>query len=134
MSKLVVNGLNPHPLAIVDAAPFPVLGMDKMNPAVLKGPSGSASPIDILEPLDARLFNSIKAAKVGNSATEYQWAVIVKIVGESAVYFAALHNWGNKHSHRPSLQTCDNRNCLQIESNSIAHKRTCEEITWSPSG
>ena len=62
MAHFVIKGLNPHPLAFVDAASFPVFGMDEMYAAVFVGFAGGLAPIDVLEPFDARASDTIEAA------------------------------------------------------------------------
>jgi hypothetical protein len=79
MTEFMVNRLHPHPLAIVNAAPFPVFGMNQMDTTVLEGPPCSSTPIDIFEPLNAWAFNPIKAAKIRNCSPEHRWAMPLKI-------------------------------------------------------
>jgi hypothetical protein len=120
MTEFVVNGLHPHPFAAIDPAPFPVFGMYKMDSTVLECLSGSSTPIYVFEPLNMRLFDSIKAAKVRNSMPEHRLAMVSKIYSEASVYFASLGNWRNQDSHRTTLQTLDNRNSFEPESNRTA--------------
>jgi len=99
----MIDGLHPHPLALVNPASFPVLGMYQMDAPVLEGSAGGAARIDVFVPLNARPFDSIKAAKVGNCPPEHRRTMVVKIQGELTVYFASLRDRRNQHSHRRSL-------------------------------
>jgi hypothetical protein len=79
MTKLMVDGLHPHPLAIVNSAAFPVLGMNQMDATVLEGSPSSPTRVDILEPLYMRPLDSVKAAKVRNCPSKHRWAMILEI-------------------------------------------------------
>jgi hypothetical protein len=116
MGEFVVDRLYPHPLAVIDAAAFPIFRMHQVNAPVLESLSGSSSPVDVFEPLNPRTFNVIKAAKITNCTPERQRTMVLKIRAKSAIYFAPLHNRWNQHSQWPSLQRSNNRNRPQPES------------------
>ena len=68
MPHLVIEGLDPHPLALVDAASFPVLGMDEVDAAVFVGLARGLAVIDVLVPFNPRQPDVIVAAKSGDGA------------------------------------------------------------------
>ena len=70
MPHLVIEGLNPHPLAFVDAASFPVFGMDEMDAPVFVGFARSLAPIDVLVPFNPRGPDVVVAAERRDRATE----------------------------------------------------------------
>src|SRR5438445_2180591 len=78
MTEFVVNGLHPHPFAAIDPAPFPVFRMYEMDSTVLERFSGGSTPIYVFEPLNMRLFDPIKAAKVRNSTLEHRLTMVSK--------------------------------------------------------
>ena len=63
MPHLMIEGLDPHPLALVDAASFPVLGMDQVDAAVFVGFAGGLALIDVLVPFNPRQSDVVVAAK-----------------------------------------------------------------------
>jgi hypothetical protein len=64
MAELMIDGLHPHPFAIIDPATLPVFRMDQMNTAVFKRTPGGSTVINIFKPLNMRSFDSIKATKI----------------------------------------------------------------------
>jgi hypothetical protein len=99
MAHLVIQGLNPHPLAFVNAASFPVFGMDEMDAAVFVGFAGGLAPIDILVPFNPRRSDVVVAAERRNRATERRGPVGPKKLRKIPVDFATKRNRRNHHSH-----------------------------------
>ena len=99
MPHLMIEGLNPHPLALMDAASFPILGMDEVDAAVFVGFAGGLAVIDVLVPFNARQLDVVVAAESRNCATKRYWSVIVEKIGQVPIDFSAENDWRNNHSH-----------------------------------
>src|SRR5208283_1891167 len=99
MSHLMVKGLDPHPLALVDAAAFPVLGMDEVDAAVFVSLARGLAVIDVLVPFDARQLDVIVAAEIRDGATKRDRTMSPKKFGKFAVNFPSKSYRGNYHSH-----------------------------------
>ena len=100
----MIHCLDPHPLAFVDAATFPILRVHQMDAAVLESLSSGSTPVDIFAPLDSGSSDIIKPAKVGNRATEGRGDLPAKKIHEITVHFPALNDRGDKHAHNTNLR------------------------------
>ena len=99
MPHLMIEGLNPHALALVDAASLPIFGMDEVDAAVFVSFARGLAVIDVLVPLDARQTDAVIAAEVRDGATKRHRTMSPKKVGKIAVDFSAKSNGRNYHSH-----------------------------------
>src|SRR5277367_937407 len=99
MPHLVINHLNPHPLAIILATTLPVFRMDQVDAAIFVGAAGHSAPVYILIPFDARAFDAIKAAQVRNRLVEGGSAVGIEEDREITVNLPAPAKRGKNHSH-----------------------------------
>src|SRR5271169_5756430 len=100
MTHLVVNRLNPHPLAVVNPPPLPVLRMHQVDLAVLVSLAGGLSPIDVLVPFNLRSAHVVKAAEVGNRPVERAGAMVAKKPFQISVDSPAVRRRRDDHSHR----------------------------------
>src|SRR5579872_2476616 len=99
MPHLMIESLNPHPLALVDAASFPVFGMDEMDAAVFIGFAGGLTPIDILVPFNPRRADVVVAAERRDGAPERRGAMGAEKFRKVPVDIATKRNGRDHHSH-----------------------------------
>src|SRR5579875_1065604 len=66
MGHFVVDDLDPHALALIDAPALPIGRMDQVDNAVFESFTGSFAPVDILVPFDFRASYCVKPADAGN--------------------------------------------------------------------
>jgi hypothetical protein len=59
---LVIYYVHPLSLGIIFTSSLPVLGMHQMDTTILIGFTSGSPPIEILVPLDARLFEAVELA------------------------------------------------------------------------
>lgn len=99
MAHLMIESLDPHAFALVNATAFPVFRMDQMDTAVFVGLTRGFAPIDVFIPFDAWQIDAIVAAKIRDGAAKCPKAMFAKKVGQVPVDFSAESDWGNYHSH-----------------------------------
>jgi hypothetical protein len=99
MPHLVIESLDPHSLALVDAASFPVFWMDEMDAAVFVGFAGGLAPIDILVPFNPWRSNVIVAAECRDRAPKRTRAMGAEKFRKVPVDIATKRNGGDHHSH-----------------------------------
>jgi hypothetical protein len=89
VGQLVIDHLDPHPLALVDAPALPVLRMDQVDTAILEGLAGRLAPIDILVPLDSRALEPKESTKLGDRPPERRSLMVTEKPYQVTVHLAA---------------------------------------------
>jgi hypothetical protein len=97
--QFVVNRLHPHPFAVINPSPLPMLRMDQMDTTVLEGLAGGFTPVNILAPFDPRRFDVVKATKIGDSSAENARSLPVKELNQPTIHVSATNYGWNEHPH-----------------------------------
>ncbi len=95
----MIEHLNPFTLAEIDAAAFPIFGVNEMDAAVFVSATGGFAPIDVLEPFDTRAPDVEVSAHRGDGAIETRGAMASEKFGKVAINFASMSDRRNNHAH-----------------------------------
>jgi hypothetical protein len=81
MRKFVIDGLNPHALALINAAALPVFRVNQMDTPILKRASCRPASVDVFVPFDSWPSDRVKTAKIRDRLLKSTRPAMMKISG-----------------------------------------------------